>query len=138
MGFLTTDFIITITLSSSDAAVHIANNPLVSEGLRDYVVLITLLLVAVLGAIFHKGFREAIKAAVVVVMVYMLLNLVVVGVGLYEVVNQPQILADWQGKLFADYGNPWVMLGVALLVFPKLALGVSGFETGMSVMPVGA
>jgi hypothetical protein len=136
LGFLATDFIITITLSSSDAAVHIADNPLVSEGLRDYVVLITLLLVAVLGAIFLKGFREAINAAVVVVGVYLLLNLVVVGVGLYEVVTQPQVLADWQGTLFADYGNPWVMIGVALLIFPKLALGVSGFETGVSVMPL--
>ena len=136
LGFLATDFIITITLSSSDAAVHIADNPLVSEGLRDYVVVITLLLVAGLGAIFLKGFKEAINAAVVVVAVYMVLNLVVVGVGLYEVATQPQVLADWQGKLFADYGNPWVMIGVALLVFPKLALGVSGFETGVSVMPL--
>ena len=65
-----------------------------------------------------------------------MLNLIVVGVGLYEVLAQPQILANWQGRLFADYGNPWVMLGVAILVFPKLALGVSGFETGVSVMPL--
>ncbi len=136
LGFLATDFIITITLSSSDAAVHIADNPLVPEGLRDYAVLVTLVLVAVLGAVFLRGFREAINIAVVVVVVYMLLNLVVVSVGLYEAIIQPQILADWQDKLFADYGNPWVILGVALLVFPKLALGVSGFETGVSVMPL--
>jgi hypothetical protein len=67
---------------------------------------------------------------------YLLLNLVVVGVGFYEVVTQPQSLADWQGKLFADYGNPLILIGVALLVFPKLALGISGFETGVSVMPL--
>ena len=136
LGFIATDFMITITLSASDAAVHIADNPLMPEGLREQVVLLTLLLVAVLGAVFLKGFKEAINTAVVVVGAYLLLNLVVVGVGLYEAVTQPQIVADWQSKLFADYSNPLVMLGVALLVFPKLALGVSGFETGVSVMPL--
>jgi hypothetical protein len=136
LGFIATDFMITITLSASDAAVHIADNPLVSEGLRDYVVLVTLVLVAVLGAVFLKGFKEAINIAVVLVGAYLLLNLVVVGVGFYEALTHPQTLANWQDKLFADYGNPWLMLGVALLVFPKLALGVSGFETGVSVMPL--
>jgi len=136
LGFIATDFMITITLSASDAAVHIADNPLMPGGLRDQVILITVLLVAVLAAVFLKGFKEAINTAVVVVGAYLLLNLVVVGVGLYAAITQPQSLADWQGKLFAGYGNLWVMLGVALLVFPKLALGVSGFETGVSVMPL--
>ncbi len=93
LGFPTTDFIITITLSSSDAAVHIADNPFMPEGLRDHVILLTVVLVAVLGVVFLSGFREAINTAVVVVGVYLLLNLVVVGVGLYEVVTQPQLLA---------------------------------------------
>jgi len=136
LGFIATDFMITITLSASDAAVHIIENPLMPGYLRGQEVLITVALVALLGAVFLKGFKEAINMAVVVVGAYLLLNLVVVAVGLYEVIAQPQSLADWQGQLFTDYGNPLVMIGVALLVFPKLALGLSGFETGVSVMPL--
>jgi hypothetical protein len=136
LGFIATDFIITITLSASDAAVHLAENPLVHGLLGDQRLLITLLLVAVLGAVFLKGFREAINLAVVIVGAYLLLNLVVVVVGLYLAVTNPATIADWQHKLFASYGNPLVMVGVAFLLFPKLALGISGFETGVSVMPL--
>jgi hypothetical protein len=136
LGFLATDFMITITLSASDAAVHLAENPLLHGILGDQNLLITLILVAALGAIFLKGFREAINLAVVIVGVYLLLNLVVVAVGFYLAVTNPASIADWQHKLFASYGNPLVMVGVAFLLFPKLALGISGFETGVSVMPL--
>jgi hypothetical protein len=136
LGFIATDFIITITLSASDAAVHLAENPLVHGLLGDQRLLITLILVAALGAVFLKGFREAINLAVVIVGAYLLLNLVVVAVGLYLAVTNPASIADWQHKLIADYGNPLVMVGVAFLLFPKLALGISGFETGVSVMPL--
>jgi hypothetical protein len=70
-----------------------------------------LLLVAVLGAVFLKGFREAINLAVVIVGAYLILNLVVVAVGLYLAVTNPASIADWQHKLFATYGNPLVMVG---------------------------
>ena len=136
LGFIATDFMITITLSASDAAVHITENPLVPAFLGDQEVLITLVLVAVLGAVFLKGFREAIGIAVVVVASYLLLNLIVVAVGLYQGVTNPQSIVDWQGALFASYGSPLAMIGVSLLVFPKLALGISGFETGVTVMPL--
>jgi hypothetical protein len=136
LGFIATDFMITITLSASDAAVHFAENPLVPGFLHDQELLITLLLVAVLGGVFLKGFREAINLAVVIVGVYLTLNLVVVAVGLYEAVTNPGSIAAWQNTLFSNFGSPLAMVGVALLVFPKLALGVSGFETGVSVMPL--
>ena len=44
--------------------------------------------------------------------------------------------SDWQAALFANYGNPLLMVGVSLLVFPRLALGLSGFETGVGMMPL--
>jgi hypothetical protein len=55
---------------------------------------------------------------------------------MYEIATRPEHLANWQSALFSDYGNPLVMLGVSLLVFPQLALGLSGFETGVSLMPL--
>jgi hypothetical protein len=58
LGFLATDFMITITLSASDAAVHLVENPLAPALLHDQELLITLLLVAVLGGVFLKGFRR--------------------------------------------------------------------------------
>jgi hypothetical protein len=135
-GFVATAWIVTITLSVADAAVHIVENPLVPVFLHDREVPITLMLLGVLGAVFLKGFREAIGIAVFIVGAFLLTNLVVVAVGLYEIFSDPGSLADWQGSLFADYGNPLAMLGVSLLVFPKLALGLSGFETGVSMMPL--
>ncbi len=64
------------------------------------------------------------------------MNLVVVAVGLYQVIQQPEVLATWTDALFRAHGNPLLMLAVALLLFPKLALGLSGFETGVVVMPL--
>ena len=136
LGFVGTDFIITITLSAADAATHIVENPLAPLWLHGQQISITLTLVALLGAVFLKGFREAIGIAVVLVALYLALNTVVMVVGLQQVVTHPQLIADWQRLLFTQHGNPLVMLGVAVLLFPKLALGLSGFETGVAVMPL--
>ncbi len=136
LGFVATDFIITITLSAADATAHIIENPLVPGFLHGQAVSITLILVALLGAVFLKGFREAIGLAVVLVGVYLLLNLVVIGVGAYHILQHPTVIQDWQTALWTQHQNPLLMLGVSILLFPKLALGLSGFETGVVVMPL--
>ena len=136
LGFAATDFIITITLSAADATAHLIENPLFSGILRGQAVPLTLVLVALLGAVFLKGFQEAIGLAVPLVALYLFLNLVVIGVGAYQVMQQPILLADWQRALATSHGSPWIMVGVAVLLFPKLALGLSGFETGVAVMPL--
>jgi hypothetical protein len=136
LGFVATSWVITITLSASDATAHVVENPFWPEALRDQRVLITLVLLAVLGGIFLKGFKEAIGIAVAVVGAYLLVNIVVVVAGFYEIATHPQTLADWQGALFREHGSPLGMIGVSLLVFPQLALGLSGFETGVSMMPL--
>ena len=136
LGFIATDYMITITLSDSDAATHLVANPLAPDFLKGQGVAITLFLVALLGAVFLKGFREAIWLSVFLVGAYLLLNLVVVIVGLYEIIGSPDTVIHWREALFSAYGNPLMMVAVSALVFPKLALGVSGFETGVSVMPL--
>jgi hypothetical protein len=135
LGFAATDFLITMTLSAADATAHVVENPQVPRALGDHRVLITLILLAILGAVFLKGFTEAIGLAVALVGVYLALNVVVVGVGLWRVVRAPALVPDWTAALTAQHGSPVVMVGIALLVFPKLALGLSGFETGVAVMP---
>jgi len=136
LGFVATDFIITITLSAADATAHIVENPLTPAFLHGQEIAMTLLLVALLGAVFLRGFQEAIGLAVVLVGVYLLLNFVVVGVGFYQISQQPSVLTNWQTALFTEHQNPLVMVGVSMLLFPRLALGLSGFETGVVVMPL--
>ncbi|TQJ47527.1 MULTISPECIES: APC family permease [Streptomyces] len=135
LGFAATDFMITITLSSADAAAHVVENPFAPHWMSDGNEWITLLLVGALGAVFLKGFREAIGIAVPMVASYLALNLVVLGVSAWEILTHPVRIGDWTDAMTAEHSSPWAMVGVALLVFPKLALGMSGFETGVAVMP---
>lgn len=136
LGFVATDFIITITLSAADATAHIIENPLVPAVFHEHAVGITLCLIALLGIVFLRGFQEAIGLAIFLVGLYLLLNLVTIGVSSYQILTHPIVFANWQAALFTSYPNPFVMLGVAALLFPKLALGLSGFETGVAVMPL--
>jgi hypothetical protein len=136
LGFVATAFVITITLSAADAAAHIEENPLVAAAMHGMRLPLTLLLIALLGAVFLKGFSEAIGIAVVLVGVYLALNAVVLGVGLWQIVQEPAHLVDWQHTLTTNHGSPALMVVGALLAFPKLALGLSGFETGVVVMPL--
>jgi len=141
LGFVATDFVITITLSAADATAHVIENPFVHDHLPflEHPVGLTLGLVVVLGAIFLKGFKEAIGIAVVLVAVYLFFNLIVVSVGFYELATHPSHFREWKTALFSHprvNGNPMLIVGISLLLFPKLALGLSGFETGVAVMPL--
>ena len=136
LGFAATDFIITIPLSAADATAHLLENPFAPGFLHGHTVGVTLVLVALLGGVFLKGFKEAIGIAVGLVAVYLLLNAVVIGDGLMHVLAHPHHFVDWKNALFAAHGSPLAMIGVSLLLFPKLALGLSGFETGVAMMPL--
>ncbi|WP_285600966.1 amino acid transporter [Kineosporia sp. NBRC 101731] len=135
LGFAATDFLITMTLSAADASAHAVENPYAPQWLDGHLVLITLVLLGALGAVFLRGFKEAIGIAVVLVSIYLVLNAVVIAVSVAEVIAHPHVISDWTRLLHQEHPSWLSVAGVALLVFPKLALGLSGFETGVAVMP---
>ncbi len=135
LGFATTDFVITMTLSAADAAAHFVHNPYTPRSLQNQMA-VTLFLLAILGAIFLKGFKEAIDIAVVLVGIYLALNVIATVAGLVHVLEQPRLLLDWKHAIFARHGSLFSIIGISVLLFPRLALGLSGFETGVAVMPL--
>jgi len=135
LGFATTDFIITMTLSAADAAAHFVHNPFAPHWLGSQM-FITLLILAILGAIFLMGFREAINIAVFLVASYLLLNAVVTIRAAIEVLRHPLRIEIWKNEALAQHPHWLGIVAICLLLFPRLALGLSGFETGVAVMPL--
>ncbi|EIV92249.1 hypothetical protein FraQA3DRAFT_1780 [Frankia sp. QA3] len=136
LGFACTDFLITITLSGADATAHLLENPYAPHALEGHQVAVTLVLLALLGGVFLLGFTEAVGIAVVLVVIYLSLNAVVVADALATIVAHPHLFDDWHALLVNEHPDPLALIGFALIVFPKLALGLSGFETGVAVMPL--
>lgn len=130
LGFAATDFMVTMTLSAADASAHLLRS---TES--PWTMPVTLFMLACLAAVFYKGFSEAIRIAVVLVTSYLALNAVVIGRGLMEIANHPEYIDRWRSALFTQYPNPWAMALIVVIIFPKLALGMSGFETGVAVIP---
>ena len=98
LGFAATDFIITMTLSAADATAHLVENP----HLEPCAVTATRSpspwsLLALLGAVFLKGFSEAIGVAVALVAIYLGLNVVVIADGL-RTGDQPAPTVDATGR----------------------------------------
>jgi len=136
LGFAGTDFVITMTLSAADSAKHVVENPLLKPYAGDFHLAITIALLALLAGVFLRGFGEAIALAMAVAIPYIVLNgAVLIRCGL-EIWWHPALLRSWHAGLHAN-GQGWMSIFVAsCLVFPQLALGLSGFETGVSVMPL--
>ncbi|MDQ0734745.1 amino acid transporter [Arthrobacter agilis] len=135
LGFVATSWIITITLSSADATVHMLENPLAPTFLDDQAVLITVLLLLILGGVFLLGFTEAVIVAIPVVGVFLAMNAVVIAVGMRAVFTEPGALTSWLNALTAS-DRLTDGRGPVIIAFPLLVLGLSGFETGVSMMPL--
>ena len=148
LGFATTDFVITKTLSAADAAKHLIENPnWPLEGSRQQLFL-TLFMLTLLGTFFLRGFREVIGLAVAITAVYLFLNTLVVGAGLIYLAQHSELVGAWVNNVQAGNwnlphapvevagGGTLALIVVVIVIFPKLALGLSGFETGVAVMPL--
>lgn len=130
LGFVATDFVITITLSSADAAAHLLHSTVSTWNLP-----VTIAMIVLLGLIFMRGFNEAIGISVILVAAYLCLNGVVIGAGLWQLIQHPDLLSGWWSNLNQTNPDHTQMVLVAALLFPKIALGLSGFETGVAVIP---
>ncbi|MEN8582835.1 amino acid transporter [Burkholderia sp. RS01] len=135
LGFVATSWIITITLSAADATVHMLENPYLPPFLEGQAVPITVVLLLILGGVFLLGFSEAVAVAIPLVGVFLVLNAVIITTGIYDAVTQPGALSSWTAALTSS-GGFGSIAGPAILAFPLLVLGLSGFETGVSMMPL--
>jgi hypothetical protein len=136
LGFVCTSWIITITLSAADATVHMSENPYLPAFLHGHAVLITVVLLLILGFVFLLGFSEAVSVAIPLVAVFLALNAVITVVGLVDVFTTPDVLSRWTDALTSSGGGFLGVIGPSVLAFPALVLGLSGFETGVSMMPL--
>jgi len=136
LGFVCTSWIITITLSAADATVHMSENPYLPDFLHGHAVPITIVLLLILCFVFLLGFSEAVGVAIPLVAVFLGLNAVITVVGLVDVFTTPGAFSSWTDALASGRGGFGGIIGPAILAFPALVLGLSGFETGVSMMPL--
>ena len=108
-GFAATGFMITITLSAADATAHMIENPSCPPGCGIPMPL-TLVLLAALGAVFLKGFREAVGLAVPIVAVYLALTSWSWRGAFGTSGSTRTFWRDWRQPLIAEHGSPLSMI----------------------------
>ena len=144
IGFAATDFVITKTLSAADAAAHLISNSIFAGNAPPWAhnqVVMAVVLLLLLGAMFLKGYSEVVGIATVLVIVFLGLSFLIIASGLWHLLTHPALLQQWFAEIASgsyhlheaplEGHGLWVALGISLLIFPKLALGLSGFETGV-------
>jgi hypothetical protein len=116
---------------------------------RQLAVTVLLLLTGIaVSFVFRRGFRRRfVQIAVVVTVAYMLLNALLIGSGLVYLCERPELVrhwwdavraGDWQARAASASGPAGAgeLSAAAVSLFPKVALGLSGFEMAMLLMPL--
>ncbi|APJ02667.1 APC family permease [Silvanigrella aquatica] len=135
IAFAVTDFFITMTLSASDAAAHMVENPYINQFVGHNNLSVAICMLLALGVVFFIGFKEAIVVAISCTIPFLFLTLIVIIRSVFVIIKEPVLLYNWMSEPI--FKTDWFGLFIiSALAFPKLALGLSGFETGVSVMPL--
>jgi hypothetical protein len=116
---------------------------------RQLIVTVLMLSIGVIVTIiFRKGFRKRfIQLAVGTVLLYMVLNALLIAFGLYYLFDHPHLVdqwwsavraGDWHSRAVSSSGpaDNGDLAQSALTLFPRVALGLSGFEMAMLLMPL--
>lgn len=166
MGFVAADFIITRSLSTSDAAVHLLANPHLQHIVNEHTVTVddlkpwigvswieklrpywnrqigvTLLLSMVSMAFWFycaSGFtRRVLWLAATVVSLYLISTAYIVGMVGWHLYEHQELVQNWwnQTQRHTMAGSQGLIV-LMLLIFPQLALGISGFELSMTTTPL--
>ena len=140
LGFVATSWIITITLSAADATVHLLENPY----LPDVACTATRCrswsrwrCCSSSAGCSCSGSARRCVVAIPLVAVFLVLNAVIVVVGRGRDRHHPGSAVGLDRR--ADRGRRRRRRRArspAVLAFPLLVLGLSGFETGVSMMPL--
>jgi hypothetical protein len=121
-----------------------------AHGLRNPRVVVTLLILVV-GFIAARAFRRGVtrglvRMAVVSVVAYLAVVGVVVGCGVVYLARHPELVEAWWAAVQGGAWQPGDAAGPALgwgplvlasaALFPRLALGLSGYELALTSMPL--
>lgn len=121
-----------------------------AHGLKNPRVVVTLVIL-VIGFAAARAFRRGvtrglIRMAVVCVAAYLAVTAVVVGYGVAYLARHPELLEAWWAAVRAGAwkaGEParaadgwWPLVLASAVLFPRLALGLSGYELALTSMPL--
>jgi hypothetical protein len=108
------------------------------------------LVLGVVGFIFwfllRRGFnRNVLYVSVPLVAAYLVLNAMLLGAGVWRLVERPELIDEWLQQMqrgdwqirapFWASGDLASVLILSFLFLPSVALGLSGFELSMIIMP---